>query len=145
QTGTVVGSYSAVGTAGGIFGTFFTGFVLIAAFPTRPIVIAVGTALVIGGLALWGRFGRAGPNHTAARLVLPGGMFSHPGPGTFVSSYSCAVIRAALDRPGGRTLIHYQKSNSYEDLEDPTQHALRSAKVEADVIDTMLPGGPITA
>ena len=31
-----------LGTAGAIFGTFATGFVLIAAFPTRPIVIFVG-------------------------------------------------------------------------------------------------------
>jgi len=145
QTGTVVGSYSAVGTAGGIFGTFFTGFVLIAAFPTRPIVIAVGTALVIGGLALWGRFGRAGLNATAAGLVLIGGMFALPGPCDFETTYSCAVIRADLDRPGGRTLILDQVSNSYVDLQDPTHLEFRYAKVVADVIDTMLPDGPITA
>ena len=42
ETGAVVGTYSAIGTAGAIFGTFVTGFVLIAAFPTRPIVIVVG-------------------------------------------------------------------------------------------------------
>ena len=52
RTGTVVGRFSAVGTAGAIFGTFLTGFVLLAAFPTRPIVFGVGTALVVWGLAL---------------------------------------------------------------------------------------------
>ena len=31
ETGTIVGSYSAIGTAGAIFGTFFTGFVLLSA------------------------------------------------------------------------------------------------------------------
>ncbi|MGH8948141.1 MAG: fused MFS/spermidine synthase, partial [Acidimicrobiia bacterium] len=46
ETGSVVGTYSAIGTAGAIFGTFVTGFVLIAAFPTRPIVIVVGVVLV---------------------------------------------------------------------------------------------------
>src|SRR5688572_6027007 len=53
ETGTVVGSYSAIGTAGGIFGTFATGFFLIAAFPTRPIVIAVGVLLILVGVTIW--------------------------------------------------------------------------------------------
>lgn len=145
QTGTVVGSYSAVGTAGGIFGTFITGFVLISAFPTRPIVIAVGTALVVTGIVLWGRSGRVGLNATAAGLVLVGGMFVLPAPCDFETTYSCAVIEEDLDRPGGRTLILDQVSNSYVDLSDPTHLEFRYARVVADVIDTMLPGGPITA
>ena len=49
ETGTVVGGLSATGTAGAIFGTFLTGFVLLAALPSRPIVLAVGVALVIAG------------------------------------------------------------------------------------------------
>ena len=53
ETGAVVGTYSAIGTAGAIFGTFVTGFVLIAAFPTRPIVIVVGVVLVALGVAVW--------------------------------------------------------------------------------------------
>jgi spermidine synthase len=145
QTGTVVGSYSAVGTAGGIFGTFATGFVLIAAFPTRPIVIAVGTALVVAGIVLWGQFGRVGLNATAAGLVLVGGMFALPGPCDFETTYSCAVIELDLDRPGGRTLILDQVSNSYVDLDDPTHLEFRYARVVADVIHVMLPEGPLTA
>ncbi|MEX2651044.1 MAG: fused MFS/spermidine synthase, partial [Acidimicrobiia bacterium] len=53
RTGSVVGSFSAIGTAGAIFGTFVTGFVLIAAFPTRPIVLGIGIALTLGGLGIW--------------------------------------------------------------------------------------------
>ena len=52
ETGSVVGSYSAIGTAGALFGTFVTGFVLIAAFPTRPIVIVVGALLVGLGVGM---------------------------------------------------------------------------------------------
>ncbi|MEX1334385.1 MAG: fused MFS/spermidine synthase, partial [Candidatus Limnocylindrales bacterium] len=37
RTGEVVGGYSAVGTVGAIAGSFLTGFVLVAALPTRPI------------------------------------------------------------------------------------------------------------
>ena len=37
ETGAVVGRYSAVGTAGAIFGTFTTGFLLIATLPSRQI------------------------------------------------------------------------------------------------------------
>lgn len=52
QTGQVVGSFSAVGTAGALFGTFVTGFVLLATLPTRPIVLVVGLSLVALGVAL---------------------------------------------------------------------------------------------
>src|SRR5690606_2799260 len=46
HTGHVVGRLSALGTAGGIIGTFVTGFVLVAAWPTRPIVFVVGGVLL---------------------------------------------------------------------------------------------------
>jgi hypothetical protein len=40
MTGRTVGRLSATGTVGALFGTFATGFVLLAAFPTPPIVVA---------------------------------------------------------------------------------------------------------
>src|SRR5262245_14919718 len=49
RTGSVVGRLSALGTAGAIVGTFATGFVLIAAFPVRPVVIVVGAVLIAAG------------------------------------------------------------------------------------------------
>ena len=52
QTGAVVGSLSALGTAGALFGTFVTGFVLIAAMPSQPITWVVGVILVALGAVL---------------------------------------------------------------------------------------------
>ena len=54
ETGTVVGGLSAAGTAGALAGTFITGFVLVAAIPSRTIVIVVGAVLVAAGIvATW--------------------------------------------------------------------------------------------
>ncbi|WP_336920767.1 fused MFS/spermidine synthase [Aquipuribacter sp. SD81] len=52
ETGRVVGHLSAVGTAGALTGTFATGFVLVAALPTRVVVVLTGSAMVVLGLAL---------------------------------------------------------------------------------------------
>ena len=44
HTGRVVGRLSALGTAGSLVGVFGTGFILVAQFPTTPVVIALGGA-----------------------------------------------------------------------------------------------------
>ena len=49
ETGRTVGRLSALGTAGAIFGTFATGFVLVATLPTSPIVFGVAIGLIILG------------------------------------------------------------------------------------------------
>ena len=49
ETGCTVGRLSALGTAGAIFGTFATGFVLVATLPTTPIVVGVAVALMVLG------------------------------------------------------------------------------------------------
>src|SRR5581483_8739163 len=46
QTGGVVGRIYAVSTCGSILSTFLTGFVLIASFGTRTIVLGVGVLLL---------------------------------------------------------------------------------------------------
>jgi len=69
--GTVVGRLSAVGTAGAIFGTVITGFVLLAWLPSATIVIALGVALILGGTALAARLNAwRGPVLTGAALSL---------------------------------------------------------------------------
>lgn len=143
ETGTVVGSYSAVGTAGGIFGTFVTGFVLIAAFPTRPIVIAVGGALVLTGVVMWRRFAGATLNATAAGLVFVGGLLLFEGPCQYETTYHCADVVVDPSRPSGRTLYLDRVANSYVDLEDPSHLEFRYARVMADVITGTLPEGPL--
>lgn len=143
HTGSVVGSFSAVGTAGAIFGTFVTGFVLIAAFPTRPIIIVVGAGLIAAGVALGAsrRFWAGRTGLAAIGLVV--GLMVFSGPCDYETAYHCAEVVADPIRPGGRTLVLDGVRNSYVDLDDPTYLEFRYARVMADVIDVATPPGPL--
>lgn len=142
ETGTVVGSYSAVGTAGAIFGTFITGFVLIAAFPTRPIVTVVGALLVVIGLTLWStrtRWQAAGT--ITGALLLGVVLLMSDGPCQVETAYSCAIVEVDENRDSGRILILDRWLNSYVDLDDPTHLEFRYIQLMADIIETTIPEG----
>lgn len=146
HTGSVVGSYSAVGTVGALFGTFVTGFVLIAAFPTRPITVAVGAVLTAVGLVIWPAIGRG----TLAAVLVIGVALAVPlalgdGPCEFETAYSCAIVEVDPDRPTGRLLILDRAANSYVDLEDPEYLDFRYIRLTADVIAAESPPGPVRA
>ena len=149
RTGTVVGRFSAVGTAGAIFGTFITGFVLLAAFPTRPVVFGVGTALVVWGLALMLRFGRR--VMTAAALAGIGTLFAGAalatvkGPCDTETTYYCARVQVDQQRDSGRVLWLDTVRHSYVDLDDPTHLEFRYTRIIADVVDTQTDPGPVDA
>jgi hypothetical protein len=151
ETGRVVGRLSAIGTAGAIFGTFATGFVLVATVPTTPIVIGLGVVLIAGGVALWAWLGRpAGAPLSAGVLVVAvigaglGALL--PNPCQFESAYFCARIVPDPVRPTGRTLWLDQLRHSYVDLEDPTYLEFSYAKIMSDVIASVAPDGqPIDA
>lgn len=146
ETGSVVGTYSAIGTAGAIFGTFVTGFVLITAFPTRPIVIVVGAILVAFGLALWaGRSFWTVTGPVVALVLLAGLVVLFDGPCQYETSYHCAEVVVDAERPSGRLLILDRGHNSYVDLDDPTHLEFRYIRVMVDVIDSEMPTGPLTA
>lgn len=145
ETGAVVGSYSAIGTAGALFGTFVTGFVLIAAFPTRPIVTVVGGALVLAGLLLWRRKATGRLTAAAGGVVLAVALVVFGGPCQYETTYHCAQVEIDPDRATGRLLILDTVSNSYVDLADPTHLEFRYARVMADVIAETLPSGPVQA
>lgn len=139
RTGSVVGSYSAVGTAGAIFGTFITGFFLIAAFPTRPVVTVLGLGLSLLGIGL---------SRTRARwalLAIPGSallalaMLSGDQPCQYETAYHCVVIEADDLRQSGRTLYLDRIPNSYLDIEDPTYLHFRYIKLIADILETESP------
>lgn len=143
ETGGVVGSFSAIGTAGAIFGTFVTGFVLIAAFPTRPIVIVVGTSLTLSGLVIWASSRRRLPMTLLALALLTGAVLLFDGPCEYETTYHCAVVEEDIARPGGRTLVLDRIRNSYVDLDDPTYLEFRYIKLIADIVQVHAPEGPL--
>lgn len=143
ETGRVVGSYSAIGTAGAILGTFVTGFVLVAAFPTRPIVAVLGVALSLTGVVIWVTRGSWSLLSVAITGVLAVALLGFGGPCEYETTYSCAIIDADDNRPTGRTLILDRIRNSYVDLEDPTYLEFRYIKLIVDIIETEAPAGPL--
>ncbi len=144
QTGSVVGTYSAIGTVGALAGTFVTGFVLISAFPTRPIVIGLGLVLTLAGLALWSA--RSLWSVTGIVVVVAGLsalVAIVGGPCDVETTYHCAVVEVDESRPTGRVLILDRARNSYVDLADPTHIEFRYLRAMVDVIDVESPPGPL--
>ena len=143
ETGRVVGTYSAIGTAGAILGTFATGFVLIAAFPTRPIVIALGAALTVTGVLLSLARNTWTLMSVAAAGVLAVALVAFAGPCEYETTYHCAIVDEDGARPSGRTLILDRVRNSYVDLQDPTFLEFRYIKLIADIIEVEAADGPL--
>lgn len=145
QTGSVVGGLSAAGTAGAIFGTFVTGFVLVAALPSRPVVLALGAVLVAVGLFLWTRLGDTKPRAMGIVFLFAAfGLGAYEGsPCEFETTYSCVEITIDPERPSGRSLILDDVRNSYVDLEDPTYLEFRYIRLFADVVDALGPVDPV--
>lgn len=135
ETGRVVGTYSAIGTAGAILGTFVTGFVLIAAFPTRPIVVVLGAALTVTGAAISLTRGSRTVMSVAAAGVLGFAMVAIGGPCEYETTYHCAIVEEDPANPSGRTLVLDRLRNSYVDLDDPTHLEFRYIKLIADIIE----------
>lgn len=148
ETGSVVGGLSAAGTAGALAGTFLTGFVLIAALPTRPIVLAVGAVTIAAGVAahLWLRRRAPAPGATAgvlAVVLVAGGLgLATPPPCQVETAYFCVRVEVDPDRPSGRELHLDQLRHAYVDLDDPTYLEFRYVRLLADVA-AALPPGPI--
>jgi spermidine synthase len=144
ETGTVVGGLSAVGTVGAIFGTFFTGFVLITTIPTRPILIGLGLMLAVIGSALWieSRRGNLLGAVLIPLLLALGLNLVVSEPCDHETAYYCATVTVDPDRPSGRVLVLDTLRNSYVDLEDPAYLGFRYTKLVAEVIATQ-PAGPL--
>jgi len=142
ETGSVVGSFSAIGTMGALAGTFVTGFVLLTAMPSRPLVIALGAVLLLTAvpLAFRGVSGRLGAVAAIALLLTAASITRTHGPCDTETSYFCARVEVDPARPTGRLLWLDTERHSYVDLEDPSYLDFRYAKVVADVVATLKPG-----
>jgi spermidine synthase len=147
ETGQVVGRFSALGTAGALVGTFLTGFVLIAALPTRPIIRAIGFSLIILGAATWvwiGAYAKGPSRPTAgtAAIALVAGLlsFGQANPCQHESAYFCAYVLPDPDRDSGRVLWLDTLRHSYVDLDDPTHLGFRYTRWLAATADAHTPG-----
>lgn len=151
HTGEVVGNLSAAGTAGALVGTFVTGFVLVAAWPTKPIVIAIGVALVVAGALLWFRHATSMPSPAASAAALvavalsAGLAATTPSPCEHETAYFCATVRVDATNPDGRVLWLDTLRHSYVDLADPTHLEFRYAQLFDDVVAATVDDGPIDA
>lgn len=145
DAGKVVGRLSAVGTAGAIFGTVITGFVLLALLPTSTIVIGLGLALIGSGVgvAAWLRVwrGRLIVGSVLAGALLLAGLAAAAGsPCQRESAYFCASV--VHDRSGpstGRLLVLDGLRHSYVDLADPTRLRFPYTRRMADGLDSFRP------
>jgi spermidine synthase len=150
DTGSVVGTLSALSTAGAIVGTFVAGFVLVATVPVTSLIVTIGTGLVLLGLALWWRLRGIGAATIAVLIVVGGGgtalAFAVGRPCDVETTYYCAMVRVDPDRASGRVLVLDDLRHSYVDLDDPSYIEFRYLRVAVDVIDATWPAAePIDA
>lgn len=142
QTGSVVGGLSAAGTVGAIAGTFFAGFVLVTAVPSRPAVIVIGAVLVVVGIVVSWRLGSAASSGAmgAGLAVAALGALALPPPCERETAYFCVNVQPDPQRPSGRSLLLDRVRHAYVDLEDPTHLELRYVRLIADVADATSQG-----
>ncbi|MDJ0923135.1 MAG: fused MFS/spermidine synthase [Acidimicrobiia bacterium] len=148
ETGAVVGRLSAIATAGAIFGTFVTGFVLVAAWPSRTITFVVGAALVIAGVGMGVRDRLAPSVLTFVGIAVGLTAFlaySAPSRCEHETAYYCVNVDIDQDRPTGRVLWLDTLLHSYVDLDDPEYLEFRYAQIFGAVLDSQLPEGPASS
>jgi SAM-dependent methyltransferase len=141
-TGSVVGRLSAWATAGGLVGTFATGFVIVPLVPTDVAVVALGLVLLALGLAV-ARSGAAIAAGAGA-IVLGAATIAAGAPCDAETVYHCARVEQDDTRPSGRVLRLERLRHSYVDLEDATHLEFDYTRWMGDAIDD-LPAGPLDA
>jgi MFS family permease len=139
QTGSVVGRLSAWATAGGLVGTFATGFVIVPLVPTDVAVLVVGGVLVALGVAMGAARGFVLGGLALAALTLAAGA-----PCDAETDYHCARVVEDPGREGGRTLMLEDLPHSYVDIDDPRYLEFDYTRWMAAAIDE-LDAGPIDA
>jgi spermidine synthase len=143
ETGAVVGRLSGLGTLGAIVGTFVTGFVLVAAFPTSAVVLAVGGVLVAAGIVLSvrGRGRRDVARPLAVAVVAAAGTALAPSGCEVETAYHCARVQADPERPTGRVLVLDTLRHSYVDLADQQHLEFAYVRGMGAALDAAAPPG----
>jgi predicted membrane-bound spermidine synthase len=148
ETGVTVGRLSALGTLGALAGTFVTGFVLLAAFPTSTLLLLTGLLLLAVGLVvavlLPRRVAPPEGRHLAALLAAgvlgPAWLVAADGPCDVQTRYYCARVVVDAEREGGRTLVLDGLRHSYVDLDDPGHLEFGYTQRFGDVLAVESPG-----
>ncbi len=147
ETGTVVGRLSGLGTAGAIFGTVVTGFVLVSRVPVTGIMVGLGVLLVVAAGVVEVGVRRQRPAAPLALLlvVVLLGLVA-PEDCDVETTYHCAQVRADPARQGGRLLILDGLRHSYVDLDDPRHLEFSYVKALAGVVEgSFAAGEPLDA
>ena len=145
QTGATVGQLSAWSTAGAIFGTFFTGFVLVATAAVSTLIVATGLLLLASGVALAFFAGSAtaspqqqvtelmGFTGLAAMAIL--GTVAIESPCEMQTSYYCLSVLEEADDPTQTILVLDDLRHSYVDIDDPSVLAFWYVRRLVDAIE----------
>jgi spermidine synthase/MFS family permease len=148
-TGATVGRLSAWSTAGALFGTFFTGFVLVSSAAVTTLIVAVGALLIVAGAA----FGLVGRTAKANEMLGVGGLAAASlfgvatidSPCEVQTAYYCLSVVEDRDLPSGRTLVLDDLRHSYVDLSDPTLLEFWYIRRLVDAIEVTAGADPIDA
>ena len=127
RTGNVVGKIYAISTAGAIFGTFITGFVLIQWIGTRPIILIVALVLVAMALAFGNLWRVRIPSIALLAIFVSVGSYGFASGSlesecTRETNYFCIQVKERTLQSGEvvKTLTLDKLLHSYVSLEDPT-------------------------
>lgn len=162
ETGSTVGQLSAWSTAGAIFGTFFTGFVLVATAAVSTLIVSTGVLLMLGGLAMAVFAGSATASPAAQTTELMGvaglaamsilGVVTIDSPCETQTSYYCLSVVEDADETSQKVLVLDDLRHSFVDIDDPTVlsfwyvrrlvDAIESAPAADDIV--YLGGGALT-
>jgi spermidine synthase len=145
QTGSIVGQLSAWSTAGAIFGTFFTGFVLVATAGVSTLIVATGLLLLASGVALafFAGSATASPQQQVTELMGISGLAAMSILGTVAiespceiqTSYYCLSVLEEADDPTRTILVLDDLQHSYVDADDPSVLAFWYVRRLVDAIE----------
>jgi spermidine synthase/MFS family permease len=145
QTGATVGQLSAWSTAGAIFGTFFTGFVLVATAGVSTLIVTTGLLLLASGVALALFAGSAtaslqqqvtelmGISGLAAMSIL--GTVAIDSPCEIQTSYYCLSVLEEAGDPTQSVLVLDDLRHSSVDTDDPSVLAFWYVRRLVDAIE----------
>lgn len=146
QTGSTVGRLSAWGTGGAIFGTFFTGFVLVASAAVSTLIVGTGILLIVGGIAMavFAGSGTVSPAAQSTEMLsvvgLAGmsilGVVAIDSPCETQTSYYCLSVVDDAEDDSRKTLVLDDLRHSFVDVDDPTLLSFWYVRRLVDAIET---------